>query len=872
MGKHISVVLMVLMFCFTGLNVRSQDVYQTVLYTENIINASSQPGGSYGYRIFLTLAQDNVKNLDNVYLKLNGKVLLRNDETEKGHTVVYLKFVPEKPEGETYYRDFNIDSLLIPSAFKGVLSITQKNGKIVDYPLEMLLSGGVVDMGTIKPAINADGELQATIRITRFIYSHQTYQEFLDAIDLVNNYYAYNEILNRLLKRYQQTGINRSKETSQLFVAWHEITRINDYIHSYHFTDNLLLAQHDPLNFLPKYEKLKRLGRRASTLRKTVLQSGKSTRLAEKEQFALKYTGLSAIYSNLSGQYQPYIATGFGQVVRIFPGNRDMEAIAEEAAFYDVFTNIDQPSTPQMIYNNFIDLASLTYKNRRYVSALDFIYNAKVVEDYFDEIKRSPEFEELYMKTLDGVLRSYLDIAVIAYQRGSYTLADHYYRKAENAYDFYQDLQYGTRMPTDAFLMFIEKQVELSYGLLESRKYYEAVAMLDKASEISFSKNIITDSVAFDSAYSIGYQGIYGLKLDSLSMKIQNGNAKSALSELDEIYDYSVNHNHYINGNGDSKFLELAEIFYKIYYDQGIMLMESPRKEDALMALLEAQTIKDKYLHREDNTLDSLIDNATVPVILDMARKAEFEVWANRTENAERMYSEIVTMQQKYHQQDNQQVNEAVKTLREKIDNRNCVTASNQCFALSRQVKTRIKYHNYEEAKQLVDKAYQIIENNPGCRIDQSDFDLYRKKYKKVFTYLGIKYAARESLDSGKYDRAVEEFIRLENYYSDNHLENYKLEPVRLDDVINSVNLPALTDAACKYYIGQKDYRQAFEYLSLLKDQKVPPKNVKDLQVLLGNLLARNDSAANGNPRTLVREYTGGEKWFRYFRMAYVQH
>ncbi len=867
----IILVFIFLIFLFPWHNAAGQNVYQTVLYTQNIINISNLPKDSYGYRILLTLAQDNVKNLSHVYLDIKGKVLLRNDETVTGHTVIYLKYVTEKLEGETRYRDFNIDSLLIPSAFKGVLSITQKNGEVVDYPLEMLLSGGVVDLGTIVPAINTEGQLEADIRIDRFIYSRSAYQAFMKAADRVNNYYAYNEILNRLLKKYQKNGINRSHETSQLFVAWHEIMRVHNYIESYNFKENLLLKEYDPANFLSKCEKLKRLGRRATTLRKMVLESGNSTQLSEKEQFALKYTGLSATYSNLSGQYQPYIATGFGQVVRIFPGLHDMEAIAEEAAFYDVFDKLDQPSTPQLIYNYFIDLASYTYKNGRYVSALDFIYNAKVVEDYFKEIKRTPEFEELYLKTVNGVLRSYLEVAIIAYRRGSYTMADRYYRKAEDAYDYYQSMQYGNRMPTDAFLMFIEEQVELSYGLLKSSQYYKAVAILDKASEISLSKNINTDSVDFDSAYSIGYRGIYGLKLDSLSMKIQNGEAKDALSELDEVYDFSMNHNHYINGNGNRKFLELAEFFYKIYYDQGRKMMNSPRNEDALQALLEAQTIRDKYLHREEPELDSLIDSATVPVILDLAKKASFEVWANRIEKAGEMYSEILNMQSRYHQQDNPEINKVVSNLREKIANRNCVTAANQCFALSKQVETRIRHNNFDKAKQLLDNAYGIIQNNPGCRIDQSKFDLYRKKYRKVFTYLGIKKTARESLDTGKYDRALEQYVRLEKYYSENNLKNYAIEPVLLNDVVKSVALPDFTDAVCRYYIKQKDYRQAFYYLSVLKEQNVPSKNVKDLQVLLGSLLAQNDSALAANPREMVREYTGGEKWYRYFRYAYMQ-
>jgi len=41
--------------------------------------------------------------------------------------------------------------------------------------------------------------------------------------------------------------------------------------------------------------------------------------------------------------------------------------------------------------------------------------------------------------------------------------------------------------------------------------------------------------------------------------------------------------------------------------------------------------------------------------------------------------------------------------------------------------------------------------------------------------------------------------------------------------------------------------------------------------VLLGSLLSQNDSALAAIPREMVREYTGGEKWYRYFRYAYMQ-
>lgn len=869
--RHFILTLIIGIILCLQLRVAGQDVYQSVVYSENIINASSQPEDSYGYRIFLTLAQDNVKNLGHVYFNLEGKVLIRHEETTEGQTVVYLKFVPDKIGGETKYRDFIIDSLLIPSSFTGNLKVVQQRGDTVNYPLEMLLSGGVVDLGGIKAKISADGQLEATIQVDRFLYSPRKYRDFMKGVNLINNYYAYNEVLSRLLKNYAKTGINRSQETSQLFLAWHEISRVKNYISTYHFKETLSLTQYDPLGFLLKYEKLKRLERRSATLRKMVLQAGKSKFLSQKEQFVLKYTGLSVTYSNLATHYQPYIATGFGQVVRLFPGTGDLEAIQREDEYYDVFNIPEQVSTPQMIYNQFIDLADLTYRNGKYVSALDFIYNAKVFEDYFKEIQRAPEFDKIYTKTLDGVLRSYLEVAIIAYRRGSYVMADRYYRKAEEAYDFYQNLKYGSRMPTDAFLMFIEEQVDLSYGLLESNKYYEAVKILDKASEISSTKKINTDSLSFDSAYAIGYRGIYSLKLDSLAMQIQNGMGGDALAGLNKVYNFSVNHNRYIGGNGNEKFLEMAGFFYDLYYDRGLMLMNSPKRDDALLALIEAQSINEKYLHKEVPGLDSLVDHATVPVMLDLTRKAAFEVWANRIDNAEAIYLKVLAMQAKYHQQDNPVVKEAIGDLRLRIDNRKCISLGNRCFSIKRQVENRINHYNYIEAQQLLKKVFGLIADNPDCDIDKSDFDLMDKKYKRVFNYLDMISSAGKSLVAASYEQAVEQYIRIEDYYVSNNLKNYSVDPVHLKDVVKSAGQTGFTIAACQYYLAQKDYKLSFYYLSLLRVQEIPPKNVKDLQLILGTVLAQHDSFRTAAPKTRVREYTCGEKWFRYFRTAYLQ-
>lgn len=873
MGHRIKyfILLGIILFCFRFYG-WGQGVYGSVIYFEKTVTAKSQPPNTYGYRIFKTLAQDNVININNIYFNIEGKILIKHSVNSNGRQVAFLKFVSLHLTGETKYRNFEIDSVLIPAAFKGTLALEDQDRKRVELPLEMLLSGGVLDLGGINPRTDDKGALIAEIRINRFMYTKYKYNKFRKTTNLINNYYAYGQVLKRLVSKFYKNGINRNQYPSDLFLAWHEITRADSYIKSYNFSDRLSLNLHDPEGFLVRYERLKRFKKRATTLRNQEIASKKYTSSDDKKQFVLKLSGLSAAYSNLEGNFQPYLSTGFGQMVRLYSNHKELDAIKEEAAYYDVSRQSEQASTSQLIYNNFIQLANLTYKNGKYVSALDFIYDAKVMEDYFPGIERSDDFDNLYSKTLDGVLRSYLEVAVVAYKKGSYLMADRYYRKAEEAYDYYRKLQYGSKMPTDAFLMFIEQQVEISYELLASKKYYEAVKLLDNASDISTSKQIITDSLSIKSAYSIGYSGIYHMKLDSLAMRMDKDNPDSALSALNEVYDFSVDHSSYLKGNGDQRFVEMARVFYDFYFDRGRQLMNSPKQDEALDDLLEAKSINEKYIHDEISGLDSLIDDATVPVILVLAKKAGFEVWANRVDNARQLYGQIQQMQIKYHQQDNEILNMALADLHQRIENRTCISVSNECFALEKQVENRIKYKNFSEAQQLLAKADTLIRQNKRCDIDPSGFDAVKQKYQTVFKYIDLRKEAEKSFGLGRYNLALQQYQGAKNFYSSHALSRYGVQQVSIKSVVKSAKNASFTKSACRYALTLQDYKSAFYFLTLLKDQNVPPKTVKDLQQSIGNALARNDMNYEKNPKEIVQQYTGGEKWYRYFRVAYLQY
>jgi hypothetical protein len=405
---------------------------------------------------------------------------------------------------------------LLPSALSGTLRFTDDRGVSIEVPVELLLAGGVFALSEINISIDSLAKLRARIEIEKFIYTEEQWKVFQIKSRLINLYYAYNEILTGLIEKYRKEGIQRNQASSRVFLAWHEISRINKYISSHEFSKNLNLDKNDPLDFLSNFNKSVRLEKRANTLFDQVLNLKSKSSPLGKKNYCQGLTELSETYDKLSELHQPYIASGFNEVVRLFQDEQQFERIRQVADFYDVFTKIDSISTPQRIYDNYIKSAVNTNEVEKFVLTLDLLYNAALISNNFPEIKKSALQNQVYAKTLDGLMSAYLHVAIMAYTAGSFDMADLYYQKAMDIYRLHQVNLEGEALSPDSFLNYIELQVDLAYGFMSDKKFQEGLRLVDRANSISSQHALGYNGSYLDSAYSIGYVGIFKEKLDSI--------------------------------------------------------------------------------------------------------------------------------------------------------------------------------------------------------------------------------------------------------------------------------------------------------------------------------------------------------------------
>ncbi|MEJ2593784.1 MAG: hypothetical protein P8100_01320 [bacterium] len=505
-----------------------------------------------------------------------------------------------------------------------------KQGVIAaEMPVEILLSGSVVDLVGLDISPDSLHQYMARIEIDRVSYSREDYLLYQAVTRMINNYYAYQEVLQYAVDRYSGSGISYGQDLADLLIAWHELSRVKKNVEAFGFREYLNLDNEDPRNFLPVYKKFTRLVKRSNTLLIRKIEAKPVASLDEKNRYCKEYVNISLRYYARSKKSQPYISAGFLDIVKALPAASEFKMVREASQRYDVFNKISIPGTPQKIYDGFIQEADNAYEKGEWVLTLDLLYNAALFADSLPAIVPAESYLSVYENTLDRLMSAYLQVAIMAYRAESFEMAESYYKKALDIFNLNIENLNGGRLSSGAFRSFIDQQMELAYAFMDDAKYREGLRLVHAAQSISMLKEK-PESMQIDSAFGIGYRGVYQQKLDSIGNLIETAKIENAREALELAALFAAEKARYIHQGMDPRMRDYAFELYHLYYERGERLMKGREPEKALFSFLEAQSINRKYLQESFPDLDSLIYLATVPVILDLIEEAEFETWANR--------------------------------------------------------------------------------------------------------------------------------------------------------------------------------------------------------------------------------------------------
>jgi len=847
----------------------SQEIIRKSYFFEKNLNYESFPEDSPGSRIISSLASNNITALYWVSINVQADLLVQLNKAEFGQLSANIILHGFQLDGETFFRDFAIDSLLMPDLIEGNLNIYYRNKLLVTQPWLLAVRTGHIHMFVPDTVHFNEKKLRIELEVSRFNYSNDRFKAFQQTTNLINSYYAFSTVLDEMLEYYHKNGLNHDQNPAYLYIAWEEIQRVNNYVYKYQFFNHLNLDTYDPAGFISYYDKSIRLQRRANTLKSWINRKSAISIIEEKQAFCQGFANLSKKYLDLAGNHQPYIAAGFSEVARICSNEQVKDMLLEAGNVFDVFNKVDSVNTVQTIYNHFVELAAGTMANQRYVVTLDLLYNANLMTEWFESVDRSEKYDRIYVNAIDGLMSAYLKVATMAYRSETFYMAEIYYQKAMDVYELHSGNLRGTKLASDAFLAFIEQQTELSYKMIEDEEYFKAIILLNKAQEISEAQQILQNKSRIDSAYRLSYVGIYDKKLDSIQQLLDNHQPDEALLAMAKTSAFSKQKNQYLQNVNQLHFTVLAEALFDNYYRQGETLMNGKNADKALFAFLKAKTINEKYMDQPDEQLDSLIYSATVPVILDIIEKAEFEVWANRMQNAQNLLDEATEIQTKYQQQNNKEVIAAINGLSIKIKNRHCTNLSYHCFEIEKKAENRIASKKYVEAEDLLITGKRIISENPDCNIRSEKINSLYSQNEDVFAYYAYAEKISNNLKSQNYQTVVVDLIALNEMYHSGNIKRFGIEEPDIYRFIKSRRNVGLNFAASEYLTETGSHKEAFKYLKLLKQLNVQARETKVLQQSIGKGLISDNTPVDRWNKELMKAIDGTDKWYKYLKKSY---
>lgn len=858
MRKRLGFLFISLIFLICNLNAQ-----QNILQNHFVINSKNTPTETYTKKILTSIALGMSKDLKATNIRVNFILEkgVRNKQNNEIEISISLNNV--NLEGDTKYRGFSIDSLLIPEYGIVKVNVFTQNKITFSETVEIPLKGKKILIVPNSQSFTS-GKTRVEIELINFKYSKLNFEQFNNINKLINYYYGYSLIMENLNKSSKETSFKTKMEASSVFIQWHKTSRVLNLINELNLSTVLNLNSYDPEKYVKKSKELTRHTRRAKTIANQTLEAElKKGFIADKQKYINGLVDFSEEVYSKGKEQQPYLQEAFRKSTLINTKAEEVKMMKRISDYYDMFSYYDDPKVPVLLYEYFVESAINYYGKSKNNMALRQLKNANEIQSLF-EFPQSLLYSTTLANTLNGMIESFLKVSNMALKSGSYQMADNYYQNAEKVFNENLELFQQTNITATPFTIYVDAQTILARKLIIDDKFVVAEKLLSNCLKIQMEKGL-NENKETRELIDKARNGIYKNILIEANKLLDQKATDQATTLMYEAKNYrntfpEINENKLYDDVSYSIFLE--------YLQNGEILMDQGKHDEAIKNLLKAKEIQTDLLGYNIERLDELLKDNSVPVILDMIEEATYQTWAKRPEDAQKLMVEAEDMQIIYHQQDNAELNVAMQTLENKMNRRHCVDIQFQIKENSKSIVKQINKGNFSQANKIRINTLEQLESNNDCDLETMEIDSINHKYEFIFEFYENYNLMKSKLFSQGYDEAIDLYLKLRNTYFEKGIENYNFKLPSLYEFVAQQNLILLTSSSVSYFISKKQYQLAFEYLNLLKIQGVESANSKDLQIKLGAEFAKSFVDDIESRHLMANELSGDDKWFKYFIRA----
>jgi hypothetical protein len=796
-------------------------VHFTFRYTEEASTFSEVSN-----EMIAVIAEDAIKNRHRVSFTLNTDMRIRIAVPEGRNPMAGICFGSQKLSGNIRFRKFSMASVMMPGRVAFGCRIEKKDSSsFFDLPEVIDLKFTKNDSALLiqVPHFSCDSDTLVVQRL-RFYFDEDALARFRERVNLINDYYAASAILDSLENKVPELDLGDINRYPGYFIILQELNKILTILKEKNFSQRLDLDSLDPEGFQAKYNRLSRFSLSASmTFRENLKTSGIMNSAFPPDSLIRQFLDRMGCYirwSNLVSERNSKIYDEFlERYFRLNAFEDDHKVIRDLAV--KMFPGRDPDSVLAMISGKinkaYHDRANELLRNRQYADAVELLGNARIFSEINPYLKGAVNDREIITKAANGIYDSYLGVADGAIRNGKPEMARSYMLRAQRYRKEHAAFVTSDSLFNKVFGELLAENVSRCDTLYASSNYREA---LDCYRE--FEKGF--DSLTF----SLIHPG--------LDPKMQ--------------------------------FCR-----YKIFIADGEKNLAKFDKPEAGRNFFLARQLSQEENYYPDPLLDSLCKVTYPFYLIHLLYAGEGRIWTNRLESARRFADSVAFIQRTTGVGSSRELSDALAGYRRKVEERICWNANDavEVFLLRAQRERELK--DFTMAAALTDSALSLIRQNPVCQIHSARMRDTISKYAQAVNFQKMQRNIDLLVITGQFEKAIAGYLDMEHFFTSKNIGRFGLGCIPVYDYVSERSRQELTIGAFLYFQGKTDLQEALRYLKLLRLEDYPGKNARPFLEWLGKEYAAKDfrDQPDEDPVTLVRNYTGRDKWMKRFRVEYYQ-
>lgn len=512
----------------------------------------------------------------------------------------------------------------------------------------------------------------------------------------------------------------------------------------------------------------------------------------------------------------------------------------------------------------------------RYAEAVDLLASGEKFAGANPSVSLPASLTLRLNNARSGLTASYTRIVKKALDARLPDLANKYLSEAELYAQKYGIEELEATGLSKLYQQMADQHISKGMGRLQKNDFSGALAEFDKAYTIYTTKFGVGLSLNYTTGQRSAVGGVVGNSLSQAANLLKKGADTLASDQIDDALAFAENYPGYHPDLMlvDSLKTKVADLRYNRNLQAALDARRNFKSEKVIHFMKQAALLSRDFKVNYLPEYDSLLAQSVIPYLNKMYSNGRLKLWAGEPEEALTIAKEADYLLDIFYLTRERSIVDQRNDLYALAEELLCSKVKGELESLISQIDKLYNYNRFAATVPLIAEARELIFNRSWCGLSTAELNIVLKKHSNSIRWNNMYEASLEQIEQGYYIEGIDLLQKSEAIFNHYRLDTLGLMNSGLFELaLNSDQMPLLRYSA-EYFITRNKPDQALEILEKIKRIGTAAAETAQLQESLARVMARRDLELSAEPelKTMLKIYTGGDKWYRRFAEAYQFH